>query len=154
MGTPGRAGEVGREISVTVEGVYKGPLPPPAMLADYEAALPGAAERILAMAERRQAAEIDLDHAAIAAAQADQSNARLGLHYGAMVSLSMILAAVTCVVVGAAYDAEPAFYVAGIFAGAGFFGIVRELIRGRRSERRDAQSEDEADPPAKPPAAD
>ena len=34
-------------------GVYQGPLPPPGALAQYEAACPGAADRIIAMAERQ-----------------------------------------------------------------------------------------------------
>ena len=38
---------------------YSGPLPAPADFAGYEAALPGAADRILSMAERRQEAEIE-----------------------------------------------------------------------------------------------
>lgn len=38
-----------------VEASYVGPLPPPGMLIQYNEAVPGAAERILAMAERQSA---------------------------------------------------------------------------------------------------
>ncbi len=33
---------------------YSGPLPPPAMMREYEAILPGSADRILSLAERQQ----------------------------------------------------------------------------------------------------
>jgi uncharacterized membrane protein len=42
-------------VGMTVSKMHSGPLPPPEDLAGYEAAHPGAAERILAMAERNQA---------------------------------------------------------------------------------------------------
>ena len=38
----------------TVEAAYSGPLPPASQLAQYEEVVPGAAERILAMAERTE----------------------------------------------------------------------------------------------------
>lgn len=41
-----------------IAAAYSGPLPSPADFAAFDHALPGAADRILAMAERRQAAEI------------------------------------------------------------------------------------------------
>lgn len=48
----GFAGERPFEV---VGASYRGPLPPPQMLDDYNAVLPGLAERIVSMAERDQA---------------------------------------------------------------------------------------------------
>ncbi len=45
-------GQVTTQRSVVAE--YQGPIPPPQMLARYEEIVPGAGERILAMAEKEQ----------------------------------------------------------------------------------------------------
>ena len=41
-------------VAVVEAASFSGPLPPPAMYSEYERALPGSAERILAMAEKEQ----------------------------------------------------------------------------------------------------
>lgn len=41
-------------IAIKQEVAYSGPIPPPEHFAQYESVLPGASERILAMAEREQ----------------------------------------------------------------------------------------------------
>lgn len=45
----------GQPTSLKVEHAYQGPIPPPAVLEHLERVVPGAAERVLAMAEREQA---------------------------------------------------------------------------------------------------
>ena len=55
--TPAKASSESRVISHEMsygESIWMGPIPPPEILAGYEKALPGAADRILAMAESQQ----------------------------------------------------------------------------------------------------
>ena len=69
-----------REIR-TVHAEMSGPLPPPAMLEGYERIVPGAAERILAMAERESATRHTLDIKAVDANIAAQvTQLRLAEH--------------------------------------------------------------------------
>src|SRR6266542_3762073 len=49
----------------TLQASFAGPLPPPSTLQRYEELVPGAADRILAMAERNQAHRHALETAAI-----------------------------------------------------------------------------------------
>ena len=55
-----------------------GPLPPPAVFKAYEEALPGAAERILSMAEREASQRHELERQELAIERADR-NARIAL---------------------------------------------------------------------------
>jgi uncharacterized membrane protein len=59
-----------RIMALSASAEFSGPIPHPALLAGYEKALPGAADRILGMAERqaahRQELERDVVHANIA----------------------------------------------------------------------------------------
>ncbi len=49
------------QITQEITTEYRGPYPPPVLLAEYDAVLPGAAERIIAMAEKQIAHRIELE---------------------------------------------------------------------------------------------
>jgi len=42
-------------VAQVTQETYQGPIPPPSLLQEYDAVVPGSAERILAMAERQSA---------------------------------------------------------------------------------------------------
>lgn len=63
---------------------YCGPLPPPEMLRQYDDALPGAAERILVMAEKNNDHRIEMTHEAFAA---ERNERRLGQIFGLVIGL-------------------------------------------------------------------
>ena len=46
--------EVRQVVSEVVRSEFSGPIPPPSIIKGYEEVLPGAAERIISMAENRQ----------------------------------------------------------------------------------------------------
>jgi len=58
---------------------FSGPLPPPVVLKQYDEIVPGAAERILSMAESQSQHRQQLERSVI---ESDIKNSRLGLHYG------------------------------------------------------------------------
>ena len=108
---------------VRQEYYFKGPLPPPEMLAEYENALPGAADRIIKMAEK------SLDHNCSISVQAqcdEKEDRKLGLKLGLAALCVLTTGAVIC-----------ALYGHELFAGglvlAEVAGVVAHFITGRSS---------------------
>ncbi len=65
--------EVTRRITqIVVSEQFSGPMPHPKHLSEYDAILPGAAERILAMAERNLEHNMEMDKTVVAAEVADR----------------------------------------------------------------------------------
>jgi uncharacterized membrane protein len=62
---PKAAARLTQQMIAAYTGQFAGPIPPPQMLADYERILPGAAERLLQMAEREQKHRHDSTSAAL-----------------------------------------------------------------------------------------
>lgn len=80
-----------RIISAQVEAssTFSGPLPPPDILIKYNEAIPDAAERILAMAERQANHRMELERQVV---NADIGRSRLGLGAGFIVALGGLAA--------------------------------------------------------------
>ena len=112
---------------------WSGPLPPPESLSTYEKLVPGAAERLLALAEREAAARIEqtrLDHAADQEAQKQalkdyHVRVSRGQIYGAIVAISFMVGAVCCARYG-----QTAIGVA--LVGATIVGLVNALVSPKR----------------------
>lgn len=102
---------------------YSGPLPPPAHFEKYDGILPGAAERILAMAENEQKHRHQLNH------KVEQS-ARRGLRYGFWFGLWSLVLAGFFVWQGAALQGM-------VVAGAYLVTIVGAFIYGSQKRRPD-----------------
>ena len=66
---------------------YTGPLPPPGMLVQYNEAVPGAAERILAMAERQSAHHVAMETIVVAASAQSQTR---GSWFAFIISMTAI----------------------------------------------------------------
>lgn len=69
---------------------YSGPLPSPTLLRQFDDIVPGAAERILSMAEKQSEHRQDLEKTAI---HGDSRRATQGLFLGAFIAVSVLLAA-------------------------------------------------------------
>jgi uncharacterized membrane protein len=90
-------GEVDRQVADQVniqaarvevsQASWSGPLPPPEILGQYERLLPGAAERILSMAETAATGQID-NQKKIAAAEIDAS--KRGLTFAMRLTMIMV----------------------------------------------------------------
>lgn len=68
---------------------FQGPLPPPAILKEYDNVIPGGAERILAMAEKQQAHRQDLEKSVIESGVARETE---GARFGFILYLASIIA--------------------------------------------------------------
>jgi uncharacterized membrane protein len=76
-------------FTLTQERVHRGPLPTPETFADYDRVLPGAAERILKMAENQQVHRHGIESAVV---NGNVSQERLGPIYGLVVATLSIIA--------------------------------------------------------------
>lgn len=115
--------EVARRITgIAVSEQFSGPMPHPKHLREYEDILPGAAERILSMAERNLEHNLSMDQNVVDAEIADR---KLGMWLGAGLFALMILTAFATLFV----TSNPV--VPGLFLGAAAIGGVVAFIRGR-----------------------
>jgi uncharacterized membrane protein len=71
-----------------LEASFAGPLPPPGMLVKYNEAIPGAAERILAMAERQSAHREAMETAVVDAGIESQAR---GSWFGFIIAMTAIV---------------------------------------------------------------
>ena len=117
------------------EFTYSGPLPPPAMLQQYNEIEPGLADRIVKMAEGQSAHRKDLESKVISS---DIKNSRLGIICG----LSVVMACITGAVLTSIFGNQ---YVAGAL-GLGSLGtLAGTFIYGTNSRKKERDSRKDSD---------
>lgn len=119
---------------------YQGPLPPPQWFDGYNQVVPGAAERILSMAEAEQTHRHGWENKALE--KSSQYSMR-GLNYGLITAFGLIGGGVL-----AAYWEQQAVAIA--FVSAGAIGIIANFIQGRKGKpsgekKNDSETEDSED---------
>ena len=114
------------------EAYFRGPLPPPEILARYEDVLPGAAERIITMAENQSAHRIEIEKTVINARSRDSL---LGICSGLAIGLAALGACVYIIVSGyPVYDS--------IIGASGLGGLVGVFVYGTRENRSERERKD------------
>jgi uncharacterized membrane protein len=107
---------------IAVREQFSGPMPHPKHLREYEDILPGAAERILSMAEQNIAHMKKMDEDSL---EAEVDDRKRGMRYGAgLFGLLIVLAFASLFVT----DSE---IVPGMFLGAVTIGGITAFIKGR-----------------------
>lgn len=114
--------------------LFEGPMPPPALLRQYEQIVPGAAERILSMAERQLDHQIHWERTAI---HSQARNSFWGLCFGFLIAAGLIIGAIFCAVTGHEQ-------VALALVGASALGVVTAFINAWKQAQR-------SQPPSQPP---
>ena len=94
---------------------FSGPIPPPAVLAEYDSRFPGFAERIMSMAEREAETRHELEKTNAEIASRDIAAARTETRRGQWMSFAITAMAFAAAIYCAKID-QP--WVAGIIAGA------------------------------------
>jgi uncharacterized membrane protein len=112
-----------RSNQITVTQAYSGPLPPSAELSGYNEIVPGAAERIILMAEKSQDHQIYMERTAIAA---QKRESLVGQIFALVISLSAFGTAVLMAVMG-----HPT--VAGVIGGSTVVSLAVAFITGRKA---------------------
>jgi len=111
-------GQVTHQIQ---QQTFAGPMPPPANLQGYEAIVPGAAERILAMAEADTKHQHSIEFAALAAAECE---VKRGQWFGFGIGAMALICSIVALLLG-----SPT--VAAIIGGSTVVGLVSVFIIGR-----------------------
>jgi len=93
---------------------FSGPIPPPAILSGYDSIVPGAAERILKMAEADASHQREIELLAITSTK---SEVRIGQFFGLIVSISSLALAAFAVL-----HNQP--WVATLLGGGTLVGII------------------------------
>jgi len=126
----------GQIVRVAASFSY-GPLPPPEALERYNQILPGAADRILAMAERQEQHRQKMEEQVITS---NVSSQKLGVKLGFVVAMTAILGGIGLALAGA--------------SGAGLTSIIAALaalvgvfVYGKRHQGRELDEKAKASPP-------
>lgn len=123
-----KSDEVTATTLVQKQTYHEGPLPAPQILAEYENLLPGAAERILAMAEANAAHSMEMEkkllEAQIADAQETHTDTRRG-QWGGIFSVAAAFALAGL----ALYCGHPT--VAGTICSVTILSLVTVFVTGR-----------------------
>jgi len=109
---------------------FQGPIPSPKILAGYEQLLPGAADRILTMAEKEENHRHAMDKMSLTAEtdglKNEANDTKRGQYCGLIIGITAILAGT--------YTSVNGFPWAGSFIGAGgVIGLVSAFIVGRKN---------------------
>ncbi len=108
---------------------HSGPLPPPSILEKYNHVVPGAAERIIKMAENQSAHRQQLEKIVIGS---DARHSFLGVIFAFIIAMSFLAVA--------AYSINLGHTVAGTLIGTGgLTGLVSVFIYGTKSRRKERE---------------
>ena len=119
-------GEIVKRVStVVLSENFSGPLPHPRHLHAYDEISPGAADRIIAMAENQSDHHIHVEKTALDAEIKDQKR---GMWMGAATMWLLILAAVAVAFV----TENPV--LTGIFLSAAAIGVIGKFVNGRSQQ--------------------
>ena len=109
---------------------YHSPIPPPEILKNYDMVVPGAADRILLMAERQSAHRQDLEKRVIIS---DIKDARLGLWLGFLIGMAAIIGGVASGLLGKE--------ITGAFiGGTGVIGLTSVFVYGSVTRRKERET--------------
>jgi len=132
-------------LSIVHQESFSGPLPHPKHLAEYNQILPGAADRIIAMAEKEQAHRHSWE---VKSLRYDFSYSLLGIILGFVIALALLILA---------YVSSQAGHqnVALTFLAASTVGMVASFIKGRswlKDRNSSPEPKEEKPKPPSPPA--
>lgn len=138
------------QVQRVIISSYQGPLPPPDQLAKYNLAVPNAAERIMAMAEREQSHAHNVQNKALADLQDNTSriistesrNSLLGIVSALLISLVSIVGGFYVTTLGSIATQ----ITGGIISFTGLTTLVGVFIYGSSTGKR--QKEELKTPPA------
>ncbi len=108
---------------------YSGPIPPPIILEQYEKIIPGAAERILKMAEQQASHRQSLEKRVIAH---DTQNATLGILCALLITVGFLVLAGFAIYSGQSLAAS-------IISAISITGLVGTFIYGTRSRKQERE---------------
>jgi uncharacterized membrane protein len=128
-----------RLTSLVVSEKFSGPIAHPKHLAEYERICPGAAERIIAMAEREQRSSMDIIAANIAIANKSQADDATDKRFGMQLGFAAFVIMMGCALT-ALYWGHP--WMAGVFVATSVASAVGVFVQGRNGSKAVDQRDD------------
>jgi len=119
-----------RQMAVSAEYHHSGPIPDPMTLERYDQILPGAAERIIKMAEDQSTHRREIEKIVIKSKSRDSL---LGIIAGFFITIIVAL-------IGAYVAVNGQELGGAILGGTGLVGLVSVFIYGTRSSRKERES--------------
>ena len=119
-------------IKQEISMAFSGPLPHPEILQKYDEILPGAAERIIKMAEQQAEHRRSMEQQAI---KSDIKNSGLGIWCGVIIGISGIIGGIMVAIFGK----QPLF--GGILSFATLASLVGVFIYGTQSRRKEKKQD-------------
>lgn len=120
-----------KQVAVSREYRHSGPIPDPYTLQLYEDTVPGAAERIIAMAERQSAHRQELEKKVINSGSRDSL---LGIISATIIALATLASGTYVISIGKTWSGT-------IIGSAGLIGLVGVFIYGTRSSRKEREQQ-------------
>lgn len=119
-----------RAISKIIQSEFSGPIPPPNIIRGYEEIVPGAADRIIAMAENQSKHRQDMERIMV---KSESRDSLLGVLFAFFLGISCVIAAIVMVVM----VPENAGVISGAALGVtGIGSIIATFIKGTRASSR------------------
>ena len=143
--SPAEQGDARESLLVVRREAAFGPLPDPVTFQQYDAVLPGAAERILAMAEQNAQHGREMDKAILQAQVELEKDVTKTQRLGQLYGLAVTAAVLGVTVYALAHGHEIA---AAILGGTTIVGLVAVFVRGR--EKQPPQAAPVGQRPAEP----
>ncbi len=109
--------------------IYHGPIPPPEILKEYNQITPGAADRIISMAEQEIAHRHEMDHKIFEVEKeglkAEAFDSRMGQVFGLIIGMATVFC-------GAYTAVHGAQWAGGFIGTSGVVGLVSVFVLGRK----------------------
>jgi uncharacterized membrane protein len=122
-----------KELKQLVSAVFKGPIPPPAMLKQYNTIDPTFSNRILKMAEKEQSFRHKIENKIV---DKQFTERRIGQLFGLIIGIVAIAGGSITAILG-----NP--WAGGLIGGGGVAGLVAVFVYGKRSKDINDKKESE-----------
>ena len=133
---PDKRNTAAGRLSIEASSSFVGPIPPPQILDKYNQILPGAADRILKMAEKEQSHRHEMQEKLVESQASDfrqdRNEKRLGQIFGFAIGVVSIISGSVTAIQGAPW-------AGGFIGSAGVVGLVSVFVVGRR-DQQDSQT--------------
>lgn len=128
-----------RAVAKIIQSEFSGPIPPPSIISGYEETLPGAADRILAMAEKQSEHRQNMERIMVTSESRD---GLLGILFAFILGMGCIIAAIVIVVM----VPQNAGAISGALIGVtGIGSIIATFIKSTRQNTSKRNNDSEKD---------
>ena len=120
-----------RAVARVIQSEFRGPIPPPEIISGYEAIIPGAADRILAMAEKQSQHRQEMEKIKM---KSESRDGLLGILFAFVLGIGSIIAAIVIVVL---VPQNAGAISSALLGMTGIGSIIATFIQATRMEKKD-----------------